>query len=287
MQALTDLLSYPQMQRSLLAGLIFGFTNGYFSACVVLKRGALVAGSLSHALLPGIVLGVLVAGGLTAWSSFLGALFAALIVVLASLAVSRISRLDHGTVMAVIFTIAFAVGLILFGSLPAGVRSTVRLEDYLIGDLLVLDATDVWVAFIVGMLTVGLCTAWQRTILLTLFEPSVAAAQGIPVRVINAMIMALLVLVMVSSLRAMGCMLSLGLVVAPGATVFLFTNNIRAMFWGGGVLGALSAVGGMIIADQTNITAGAAITGLLGAAFLLALILSPKSGFRWSRRPAH
>jgi ABC-type Mn2+/Zn2+ transport system permease subunit len=277
------LLSVPSLARSLLAALIIGFTNGCFSAYVVLRRGALVAGSLSHALLPGIVLGVMVAGKLTGWSSFLGALFAALIVVLASLAVSRVSRLDQGTSLGVIFTVAFAAGLILFNYIPGEVKSQVKLEDYLFGDLLMLDASDVWVAFGVGMVTLGLCTALQRTFLVTLFEPSVAAAQGVPVRAVQYLIMTLLVLVMVSALRAVGCMLSLGLVVAPGATVFLLTNSTRAMFWWGGVLGAVCAAGGMVIAHVTNLTAGAAITALLGAVFLLALVFSPKSGLLFRR----
>lgn len=281
----TDLLNSPWLQRSLLAALIIGFTNGCFSAYVVLRRGALIAGSLSHALLPGIVLGVLIAGRLTGWSSFLGALFAALIVVLASVAVSRVSRLDQGTSLGVIFTVAFAAGLIMFNYIPGNVKSQVKLEDYLFGDLLMLDTSDVWVAFAVGVITLTICIALQRTLLVTLFEPSVAAAQGVPVRAVQYLIMTLLVLVMVSALRAVGCMLSLGLVVAPGATVFLLTNSTRAMFWGGGALGAVSAVGGMIIAHLTNITAGAAITALLGAVFILALVFSPKSGlfFRKSR----
>ncbi len=284
MSTFHEIAQSPWLQRSLLAALIIGFTNGCFSAYVVLRRGALIAGSLSHALLPGIVLGVLVAGQLTGWSSFLGALFAALIVVLASMAVSRVSRLDQGTSLGVIFTVAFAAGLILFNYIPGDVKSQVKLEDYLFGDLLMLDSSDVWVAFGVGVLTVSVCVALQRTMLVTLFEPSVASAQGVPVRAVQYLIMTLLVLVMVSALRAVGCMLSLGLVVAPGATIFLLTNSTRAMFWGGGLLGAASAVGGMLIAHASNITAGAAITALLGAVFLLALVFSPKSGL-FHRRP--
>jgi ABC-type Mn2+/Zn2+ transport system permease subunit len=283
LNALTDIFSNSLMQRSLLAALIIGFTNGCFSAYVVLRRGALVAGSLSHALLPGIVLGVLVAGQLTGWSSFLGALFAALIVVLASLAVSRVSRLDQGTSLGVILTVAFAAGLILFHYIPGEVKSQVKLEDYLFGDLLMLDATDVWVAFGVGVVTLTVCVALQRTLLVTLFEPSVAAAQGVPVRAVQYLLMTLLVLVMVSALRAVGCMLSLGLVVAPGATIFLLTNSTRAMFWGGGVLGAACAALGMILAHFYQITAGAAITAVLGAVFLLALVFSPKSGLVFRR----
>ena len=172
----------------------------------------------------------------------------------------------------------------MFNYIPGDVKSQVKLEDYLFGDLYMLDSSDVWVAFGVGVLTVTTCVALQRTLLVTLFEPSVAAAQGVPVRAVQYLIMTLLVLVMVSALRAIGCMLSLGLVVAPGATIFLLTNSTRAMFWGGGALGAACAVGGMLIAQKLDITAGAPITALLGAVFLLALVFSPKSGFV-ARRP--
>ena len=270
-----DILSYPFFQRALLGALIIGFTNGCFSAYVVLKRSALVAGSLSHALLPGIAGGILVAGSLTAWSAFLGALIAALVVVLASLAVARSSRLDQGTSLAVIFTIAFAAGLIMLKYVPV----QVKLEDYLFGDILNISTTDLWIAFGIGVVTLTLTTALQRPILLTLFEPSVAAAQGVPVRALNYLIMTLLVLVMISSLQAVGCILALGLVVAPGATVFLLTNSTRAMFWGGGVLGAAGAAGGMWIAHWGDFRPGAVITVLLGAAFLLAFFFGPRSGF--------
>ena len=107
-----DLLSVPSLARSLLAALIIGFTNGCFSAYVVLRRGALVAGSLSHALLPGIVLGVMVAGKLTGWSSFLGALFAA-VVVLVFLGNSRatiISALAIPTSIIAAFGVMWAEG---------------------------------------------------------------------------------------------------------------------------------------------------------------------------------
>jgi manganese/iron transport system permease protein/iron/zinc/copper transport system permease protein len=155
----------------------------------------------------------------------------------------------------------------------------VKLEDYLFGDILNISTTDLWVAFGIGAVTLTLTTALQRPILLTLFEPSVAAAQGVPVRALNYLIMTLLVLVMISSLQAVGCILALGLVVAPGATVFLLTNSTRAMFWGGGALGAAGAAGGMWIAHWGEFRPGAVITVLLGAAFLLAFFFGPRSGF--------
>ena len=83
-------------QRALLAGLLIGFTNGFFSGFVVLRRTALSVSALSHTMLPGIALGILITGALTQANAFIGALSAALIVGLGSVVVSRTSRVDQG-----------------------------------------------------------------------------------------------------------------------------------------------------------------------------------------------
>lgn len=275
MHSLNEMLTYAFFQRALLAGLIIGFANGAFGSIVVLRKSALVASSLSHGLLPGVALGILVAG-FAAWYMFLGAMFAAMVVVLASLAVARSSRIDQGTALAVFLTIAFAVGVLLVDRLPEGKR--INLEDYLFGDILNIHRGDLWVVYSIGALTLFLSTALQRPILLTLFEPNVAEAQGVPVRSINYLLMTLLVLVMVASLQAVGCILSLVMLVAPSASIYLVSNSTRAMFWGGGILGAIGAVGGILLGDQWNVRPGTMITLLLGGVFLLAFAFSPKSG---------
>ncbi|MBP7950412.1 MAG: metal ABC transporter permease [Verrucomicrobiales bacterium] len=273
MHSLQEMLGYTFFQRALLAGIIIGFVNGAFGAVVVLRKSALVASSLSHALLPGVAIGILVAG-LSAWNAFLGALFAALVVVLSSLSVSRNTRLDYGTSLAVILTLAFAVGVMIADKLPEGRR--INLEDYLFGNILNIARDDLWVVFIIGAVTLTLATALQRPILLTLFEPSVAAAQGVPTRKINYLLMTLLVLVMVASLQAVGCILSLVMLVAPAATIYLLTNSAQAMFWGGGLLGSAGAVAGILLADRLEFRPGTMITLILGAFFLAALLFAPK-----------
>lgn len=271
MHSLSEMMTYAFFQRALLAGLIIGFANGAFGSIVVLRKSALVASSLSHGLLPGVALGILVAG-LAAWYMFVGALFAAMVVVLASLAVARSSRLDQGAALAVFLTIAFALGVLLVDHLPEGKR--INLEDYLFGDILNIHRGDLWVVYSIGALTLLLTTALQRPILLTLFEQNVAAAQGVPVRALNYLLMTLLVLVMVASLQAVGCILSLVMLVAPSASIYLVSNSTRAMFWGGGLLGAAGSVGGIILGDRWNVRPGTMITLLLGAVFLVAFAVS-------------
>jgi ABC-type Mn2+/Zn2+ transport system permease subunit len=270
MDSLREILQYSFLQRALLAAVIIGFANGAFGTFVILKKSALVAGNLSHALLPGIAAAIL-AAGLVAWNLFLGALGAALIVVLSSVAVSRNSRLDQGTAMAVILTGAFALGVIIVDHLPPG---QVNLEDYLFGNILNVHRGDLWVVFVIGAVTLLTVTALQRPILLTLFEPSVAAAQGVPVRALNYLLMTLLVLVMVASLQAVGCILSLVMICAPAATIYLLSNSTQLMFWGGGALGAVGSAAGVILAHLLNQRPGNMITLILVVAFLAAFVLN-------------
>ena len=103
MDWITEPLSYEHIRRGLLICALVGFTNGYFSAFVVLRKSALQVGSLSHSLLPGIGVGILLFG-LSQASAFAGALVAALIVGLGSLLVARSSRLGQETALAILFT---------------------------------------------------------------------------------------------------------------------------------------------------------------------------------------
>jgi manganese/iron transport system permease protein/iron/zinc/copper transport system permease protein len=95
----------------------------------------------------------------------------------------------------------------------------------------------------------------------------------------NYLLFGLLILALVTSLQAVGCVLSVGLLVAPAATISLFTNRTPLLFWGGGILGALGSVSALLLAYWTNVSAGPAIVIVLGALFLLAFLLSPKYGF--------
>ena len=273
----------PFVQRALLAGLLIGFTNGFFSGFVVLRRTALSVSALSHTMLPGIALGILVTGALTQVNAFIGALAAALFVGLGSVVVSRGSRVAQGTALAVLYTTAFALGVAVLTRLG----NFGELEHWLFGNIMAVGTADLWLAFGIGSTILLLSNIFFRPLLLTLFEPSVAAAQGVPVRRMNYLLFVLLVLALVTSLQAVGCVLSVGLLVAPAATLSLLTNRTSLLFWGGGLLGAFGSVGALLLAYWTNLAAGPAIVMVLGALFLLAFLLSPKYGLLGSRPRGH
>nr|WP_226894956.1 metal ABC transporter permease [Luteolibacter marinus] len=268
------MLIHPFYQRALAAALIIGFSNGFFSGFVVLRRNALSVSALSHTMLPGIAAGILVTGMLTQASAFVGALFAALMVGLGSVAVARGNRIAQGTALAVIYTTAFAAGVAILPRLD----TRQELEHWLFGDIMAVGNADLWIAFGIGSLTLLVANLLMRPLLVTMFEPNVAAAQGVPVRFIQYLLFALLVLSLVASLQAVGCVLSVGMLVAPGATISLLTDKTPALFWGGGLLGAAGAVGGVLLSATLGLAPGPVIVMLLGSLFLAAWIFSPRYG---------
>lgn len=269
-----ELLSNPFFQRALAAAAFIGFANGFFSGVVVLRRNALSVSALSHTMLPGIALGILVTGALAQWNAFFGALLAALLVGLGSVAVARGKRIAQGTALAVLYTTAFAAGIAVLPLLD----TRQELEHWLFGDIIAVGNTDLWIVFTIGSVTLLTTSTLIRPILLTLFEPDTAAAQGVPVRFIQYLLFALLVLSLVASLQAVGCVLSVGLLVAPAATVSLFTDRTGTLFWGGGLLGGLGSIAAVLLAAWLGIAPGPMIVLVLGAAFLAAYLLSPKYG---------
>lgn len=280
---LLEPLEHSFNQRALLAALLIGMTNGYASAFVVLKKSALKVGSLSHALLPGIAVAIMLVG-LHDWSAFLGALFAALLIGLGSLAVSRGSRLDQDSALAILYTAAFSGGIILLRRLNV----SQQMEEWLFGNIMGLRDGDLWMNYWISLGALGVLTALHRPLLMTLFDAEVAATLGVPVRALNYLLLAVLIIVLISSLQAVGCMLAVGLLVTPAATVYLLTDSTGKLFWGGALLGGLASAFAVLAGWWLNIEQGPAIVLVLGAVFLLAFLFGPKYGLlRKLKKPAH
>ncbi|MBX7211549.1 MAG: metal ABC transporter permease [Verrucomicrobiaceae bacterium] len=281
MTTFTEFLNEPIARRALLACLMIGFANGFVSAFVVLKKSALKIGTLSHALLPGIALAVMLFG-LTQWSALGGAIFAAMIIGLGSVFLARTSRLDQDTAQGILYTTAFAGGYILLSRM--NIRQ--KLDEWLFGSIVGMSDSDLWIAFGISAFAVLVLTALQRPLLIYLFEPNIAASLGVPVRFLTYALFAVVILVLISSLQAVGCILSVGLLVAPAATVYLFSNNAKTLFWGGGIIGALGSVAAFFLSYPLGWHISSTIIVVLGAMFLVAYIVSPRYGLlaQWRRR---
>lgn len=254
-------------QRAFLACIIIGFTNGFTSGFVLLNRSPLKLSALSHSLLPGIVLATMLVG-LTVLSAFGGAVIMAVIIGVLSLLLAHHSKLSQDTTLSILYTGAFALGILMLNRLG----KADELEHWLFGNILGLTELDLWMSFGIGLLAVVLLTLFQRPVLLTLFEPNVAQTLGVPVRWIHYGSFTLLILVLVTTLQAVGCILSIGLIVTPGATVRLFTNSPRILFLASGLLGAVGAALGLCLAYYVDLPAEAGIVLTLTIFFLFAFL---------------
>ena len=273
MDWLTEPLQFEHIRRALFICVLAGFANGYLSAFVVLRKSALQVGSLSHSLLPGIGVGILLFG-LSQASAFVGALVAALIVGLGSLLVARSSRLGQETALAILFTTAFAGGLLLLEFAPVNVD----IDHYLFGNILFASDSDLVTVFWVSALALTILTILRRPIVLMLFEPDAARALGVPQRALNYVLLGLLIVVLISTLQAVGCLLALGLLATPAATVYLLTDRAEVLFGGGGLVGASGATGALLLSHHFNISPGSTIILTLGGLFALAFLFGPRHG---------
>jgi ABC-type Mn2+/Zn2+ transport system permease subunit len=261
------------MQRALFGCALIGFTNGALSGFIVLRRLALMADAMAHSLLPGLAVALLLFG-LAPASLFFGALIAALLVALGVQIISGSSRIKEDTSLGLLFACSFSLGLVLLSFSPAQVNVT----HYLFGNILGLADSDLWIIYLISLLVLPILVAFQRPFLLLMFEPSVAATQGVPVKLLTYVLMGLLVLSMISSLQAVGVILALGMLVAPAATVYLCSDSFSAMFWGGGLIGMFGSCAGLFVSYWLNLPSGACIVLLLGLIFALAYLFSPKYG---------
>lgn len=273
MNAIADIMSYEFNQRALLAAVMIGFMNGYVGGYVVLKRGALFAGALSHTLFPGIALGALIAG-LNPYSALIGAFIMAMVVGLGSEGIAANSRIDRDASMAVLFTAGCAAGLLMLKRLAANVR----VEDYLFGNILGIADWDLWFMFMAGGVVLSVLILLQRPLQIHVFSPELAASQGVPVKLCDYLLAAVVVITMVASMQAVGTLLALGLLVAPAATLYLYLDSTRVILWGGGILGVLIAIAAVIISNVANIPTGPAMVILLALVFLVGFAFSPRYG---------
>ncbi|MEM7010378.1 MAG: metal ABC transporter permease [Verrucomicrobiota bacterium] len=264
--SLFDQLTLAFNQKALLAAALIGFSNGYLGGYIVLRKSALMVGSLAHSLLPGLAVAILIFGVLNATTGFIGALAAALAIGLGSIAISRRSGLDGNSTLGILYPASFAAGLIMLDH----VQQAGELEHWLFGNILGLADSDLWTAWGISALVILVLLALQRPLLVTLFNSSVAASQGIRVALLDYVLMGLTVLALINSLQSVGCILSLGLMIAPASTVYLFVTSPRGLFWGGGILGATISCSAVVLSNMLDIRTGALIVTVLGSVFLVA-----------------
>ncbi|WP_078552804.1 metal ABC transporter permease [Bacillus alkalicellulosilyticus] len=265
-----QVMRYPYLQQALTAAVLVGIICGVIGCFIILRGMALMGDAISHAVLPGVVIAYMLGS-----SFFIGAVVTGVITALAIGYVSQNSRIKDDSAIGIMFTAAFALGIVMI----TGLRGTgVDLWHILFGNVLAVSRNDLWMTFGIGAFVLLVIFIFYRPLLLSTFDPIVAKGVGIPVKLIHYLLMLLLSLVTVASLQTVGIILVVAMLITPGATAYLLTERLPIMLTLSAIIGAVSAVVGIYFSVVYDVASGASIVLVASVLFALAFFFSPKHG---------
>jgi manganese/iron transport system permease protein len=211
---------FPFMTNAMVIAVMVAIPTALLSCFLVLKGWSLMGDAISHAVLPGVVLAYIVGLPLG-----IGAFLAGMTCALSVGYLKENSRIKEDTVMGVVFAGLFGLGIVLYTS----IQTDVHLDHILFGDILGVGPDDLWQTGIIAVAVTAIVLAKWRDLLLFIFDPQQAGAIGLPVRVLHYGLLALLSLTIVAALSAVGIVLVIALLVAPGAIAYLISQRFGPM----------------------------------------------------------
>lgn len=291
-------LSLPPILIGILAAIACALPGNF----LVLRKQALIGDAISHVVLPGIVLAFLVTQALDAWAMLLGAGAAAFFAVVMIDVIKRVSRIEVGAIMGVVFTTLFALGVLLLEQSSA---SSVHLdvEHALMGNLeslIWLEARG-WtslldpvalaglplelprLALTLALIIVLLILFW-RPLTLSTFDEGYAESLGLPVRAISLGLVMVAALAAVTAFDAVGSIIVIAMFICPAAAARLMTDHLRSQIWWSVGFATLSASLGYVLAGygplwiglENSVSAAGMIAAVSGLILALTAVFGPK-----------
>jgi manganese/iron transport system permease protein len=261
---LVEPLSFEFMQRGMVAAVMVGVVCAVIGAFVVLRGLAFMGDALAHAVLPGVAVAFLLGQ-----SIFIGAFVAGIATALGIGLVQRESRLREDTAVGIMFVGAFALGIALLSRIKS---YSVDLAHILFGNVLAVSPQDLWLIAGFGGIVLGVLLFLYKEFLVLSFDPIMAATTRLPVTWLNNLLLILLSLTIVISLRAVGNVLVVAMLIAPAAAAYQLTTHFPRMMALGAVFGAASAVLGLYASYWLDVASGASIVLTSVIIFFLTLL---------------
>lgn len=253
------------MQRAFAISILIAVPMALLSCFLVLRGWSLMGDAISHAVLPGIVLAY-VAGIPLAIGAFLAGMFCAVSTGWLNLN----SRLKEDTVMGIVFSGMFGLGIVLFAAVP----SNLHLDHILFGDMLGIGWRDIaWTGSVAVGITLALLLL-RSDLMALIFDPAHAQAIGLKVRWLHYGLLAMISLSVVGALTAIGIILAIGLLIAPGAIAFLWTRRFGAMLIIATVVSVVAAVAGVYLSFWLDSAPAPTIILLLTAVFIFSFVVT-------------
>jgi zinc/manganese transport system permease protein len=261
---LMDLVQYPFMQRAIAAGILMGFLCGFLGSFVTLRQLSFFSHAVGHAALVGIAIGVLLQLDPT-WTL----LPFTLIFGLAVLYLIDQTDLWSDSVLNIVLSGALAIGVILTTFIKS-YRG--NLTGVLFGDILAVNATDLWLTLGLIIVSVSILLATLRQQILLTLNPAVAQVQGIAVQFHRYLFVVLLSLAVAVAIKAVGILLVNAFLVIPAATAKLLSHQFKPYLTLSVVIGVISSMIGMIVSGAFSFPSGPSIVLVQFCVFLITFV---------------
>lgn len=277
METLLLPFSYGYMFNAMWVSALVGGVCAFLSAYLMLKGWSLIGDALSHSIVPGVAgaymlglpfaLGAFAAGGLAAG---------------AMLFLNQRSGLKEDTIIGLIFTSFFGLGLFMVSLSP----TSVSVQTITMGNILAITPSDTIQLAIIGFVTLAILLPKWKDLMVTFFDENHARSIGLKPDLLKVIFFMLLSASCVAALHTVGAFLVIAMVVTPGATAYLLTDRFPRLLIVSVTIGALTSFFGAYLSFFVDGATGGIIVSLQTVIFLIAFVFAPKHGYLAARRKA-
>jgi manganese/iron transport system permease protein len=256
---------FPFMVNALVISALVAVPMALLSCFLVLKGWSLMGDAISHAVFPGVVIAYIVGLPLA-----VGAFAAGMFCAVATGFLKDNSRIKQDTVMGIVFSGMFGFGLVLY----VKIQTEVHLDHILFGDMLGVAWRDIGESALIAAIVAGVIAVKWKDFLLHAFDPAQARVVGLRVGLLHYGLLCLISLAIVGALKAVGLILAIAMLIAPGAIAFLVTRTFGAMLRTSLVIGVGASLLGVYLSFFLDSAPAPTIVLVMSAVFIAALLRS-------------
>ena len=286
MSLLAELLGSRVVQLVVIGAALLGAISGVLGSFAVLRQQSLLGDTLSHAALPGVCLGFLIAGDRHLGLLLAGALVTGGLAAGTVLVITRCTRLKTDAALGIALSVYFAIGTVLLTVIQSrGDAGAAGLSTFLFGQAAAITRGDIQLMAVAGVLIAAVVLLLWKEFKLVTFDPESARAAGLPVMVLQSALTLIVAVAVVIGLQLVGVILMVAMLIAPAAAARQWVGSLAGMVVLAGFLGALAGGSGALIsATGRGLATGPVVVLLISAIVLVSLTLAPGRGVIWRWR---
>ncbi|MDN3525852.1 metal ABC transporter permease [Halomonas sabkhae] len=278
-----ELITDHTIQNVVIGAALLGLISGVLGSFAVLRKQSLLGDTMSHAALPGVCIGFIIAGAREMSFLLLGALTTGALAALVMLMLTRNSRLKTDAALGIALSTSFALGVVLLTHIQNQNNAAQGgLDAFLFGQAAATLRSDLWIMGGVTLVALALVGAFWKEFKLVSFDPQFAASLGMPVMWLEVLLTVMIALAVVVGLQMVGVVLMAAMIIAPAVAARQWSHRLESMVILAAVIGVAGGVfGALLSALSRGLATGPLIILSVSSVVLVSLLLAPGRGFVW------